>query len=80
MLVKDIIKQLQENYQPDDELIVAYWDKQIVEGFADVVLTDDGWGEVIELLDSQEFPNGDPINDAVYEVLDKNPHLEVKND
>jgi hypothetical protein len=80
MLVKDIIKQLQTNYQPDEELIVAYWDKPLVESFANVVLTKEGWEEVIELLDSQEFPSGDPINDAVYSVLDKNPHLEVKND
>jgi len=38
MRVKDLIEQLQA-YTPDTELIVAYWDKETVEGYAS------GWGE-----------------------------------
>jgi hypothetical protein len=38
MKVKNLIEQLQE-YTPDTELIVAYWDKETVEGYAS------GWGE-----------------------------------
>jgi hypothetical protein len=38
MKVKNLIEQLQE-YSPDTELIVAYWDKETVEGYAS------GWGE-----------------------------------
>ena len=38
MKVKNLIEQLQA-YTPDTELIVAYWDKETVEGYAS------GWGE-----------------------------------
>ena len=31
MKVRDLVNQLQMNYLPDDEVIVAYWDKDMVE-------------------------------------------------
>jgi hypothetical protein len=55
MLVKDLIKQLEE-YKPDDELIVAYWDKETVEGYTeDLTLTLDQWSEVIFEYENGEF-------------------------
>jgi hypothetical protein len=34
MKVRDLIKALQEAYEPDEELAVAYWDKETVEEYA----------------------------------------------
>ena len=34
MKVKELLEQLAE-YQPDDELIVAYWDRETIEGYTD---------------------------------------------
>jgi hypothetical protein len=61
MKVKNLIEQLQE-YSPDTELIVAYWDKETVEGYASgwgeqdrLVLTDDQWLDVVEKYDDGEW-------------------------
>ena len=61
MKVKNLIEQLQE-YSPDTELIVAYWDKETVEGYASgwgeqdrFVLTDDQWLDVVEKYDDGEW-------------------------
>lgn len=47
MKVKDLIDRLNDNYKPDDLLIVAYWDKEGVEGYAEVTLTDDQWTDIV---------------------------------
>lgn len=47
MKVKDLIDRLNDNYKPDDLLIVAYWDKSGVEGYAEVTLTDDQWTDIV---------------------------------
>mgnify|MGYP000867861803 CR=1 FL=1 len=61
MKVKNLIEQLQ-TYAPDTELIVAYWDKETVEGYGtgcqdkpDTVLTDDQWLDVVEKYDDGEW-------------------------
>jgi hypothetical protein len=61
MKVKNLIEQLQA-YTPDTELIVAYWDKETVEGYASgwgeqdrLVLTDDQWLDVVEKYDDGEW-------------------------
>lgn len=54
MLVKDLLAQL-EQYKPDDELIVAYWDKETIEGYDDFTLTDDQWSEVVSEYENGEF-------------------------
>lgn len=50
MQVQELIKQL-EAYSPDTELIVVYWDKDIV----DDQMTDDQWSEVVEKYEGGEF-------------------------
>ena len=47
MKVKDLIDRLNDNYKPDDLLIVEYWDKSGVEGYAEVTLTDDQWTDIV---------------------------------
>jgi hypothetical protein len=61
MKVKNLIEQLQA-YTPDTELIVAYWDKETVEGYASgwgeqdrFVLTDDQWFDVVDKYDDGEW-------------------------
>ena len=47
MLVKDAIRYLQRDYKPDDEIIVAWWDKE--EGFED--MTDEEWDDAVAVAD-----------------------------
>jgi arabinogalactan endo-1,4-beta-galactosidase len=61
MKVKDLIEQLQA-YDGKQELIVAYWDKETVEGYGsgwggkkDLKLTDDQWEEVVESYENGEW-------------------------
>jgi hypothetical protein len=59
--VKELIEQLKA-YDGEDELIVAYWDKQTVEGYgsgwtkkADLSLTDDQWSELVRRYGDGEW-------------------------
>ena len=61
MKVKNLIEQLQA-YTPDTELIVAYWDKETVEGYASgwgeqdrFVLSETQWSMVVETYDDGEW-------------------------
>lgn len=47
MKVKDLIAQLNRDLKPDDLIIVAYWDKETVEQYAEVTLTDDQWTDIV---------------------------------
>jgi hypothetical protein len=47
MKVKHLIEQLQR-YEPDTDLLVAYWDKDCIEGYIS------GWGEADRLLLTNE--------------------------
>lgn len=61
MKVKDLIEQLTA-YEPDTELLVAYWDKETIEDYAydhetDGLkeLTDEQWQEVIRKYQDGEW-------------------------
>lgn len=55
MKVKELLEQLAQ-YQPDDELIVAYWDKETIEGYTDdLTLTLDQWSEVVFQYENGEY-------------------------
>ena len=61
MKVKDLIEQLKE-YDGEQELIVAYWDKETVEGYGsgwtkevDLSLTDDQWFDVVAKYEDGEW-------------------------
>jgi len=53
--VRDLVNQLQMNYLPDDEVIVAYWDKDMVESYGAPKMTDDAWSEVITRYEDGEW-------------------------
>jgi hypothetical protein len=76
MLVKDLKKQL-ENYSDDEEVIVAYWDKECVDGYrGDEVspITDTEWSEVVVKYEDGEFGWQSDAAEALVEIVD-----EVKN-
>jgi arabinogalactan endo-1,4-beta-galactosidase len=61
MKVKDLIEQLKE-YDGEQELIVAYWDKATVEGYGsgwtkevDLSLTDEQWFDVVARYEDGEW-------------------------
>ena len=56
MRVSKLVEYLQRDYAPETELIVAYWDKETVENYAeDLSLTDDQWSDVVDKYDDGEY-------------------------
>ena len=55
MKVRELVSQLQLGYLPDDEVIVAYWDKETVENYGAPKMTDDAWSEVITRYENGEW-------------------------
>jgi hypothetical protein len=80
MKVKDLIEQLKE-YDGEDELIVAYWDKETVvdygspdwPGEENLTLTDEDWSLVVERYESGEWhwqgSAGDDFVEIAREVI-----------
>lgn len=55
MKVSQLLEQLKD-YDPETELIVAYWDKETIEGYTnDLTLTPDQWSEVVSSYEDGEF-------------------------
>lgn len=54
MKVKELVKQL-EAYDGEDELIVAYWDKNIITMYGAPDLTDSEWREVVSTYENGEW-------------------------
>jgi hypothetical protein len=72
MRVKELIEQLNRDLKPDDQIIVAYWDKATVEQYAEVTLTDDQWTDIVaeqnsyESIELERF--GETLQDIAMEV------------
>jgi hypothetical protein len=76
MLVKELIEQLQRYYTPEDNLIVAYWDKGTIASYAEVKeMTEDDWTQVVEKYENGEFGWQSDATDSFLEIA-----VEVKND
>jgi len=77
MKVSQLIKILQENNKPDDEIIVLWWEKQNFDYTDDdeLVLTDEAWRKVSEEFDTWDNAGesvGEWIADAVSEHAEIN--------
>jgi hypothetical protein len=59
MKVKDLIAALEAAYEPDEELAVAFWDKETVESYADLEedekLTPAEWETVVAQYENGEW-------------------------
>lgn len=75
MLVKELIEQLQRHYTPEDNLIVAYWDKGTVVGYSSSQeMTEEDWSEVVAKYEDGEFGWQSDAADSFLDLV-----AEVKN-
>lgn len=70
MQVKNLIEQLQQNYTPETELYVEYWDKEIVEQFMfdgenSQTITDDEWVAVVKAMENSERLDQSMVADSL---------------
>jgi hypothetical protein len=72
MRVKHLIEQLKK-YNPDDEIIVAYWDKAWFTDMTEREISDDQWLDIVgdgdDVIDNIAI--GDYLQLAAVEILDK---------
>jgi putative AlgH/UPF0301 family transcriptional regulator len=72
MRVKYLIEQLKE-YDPDDEIIVAYWDREWFAGQIEPEITDEHWLDIVgdgeNVVENMEI--GGYLYEAARLVLDK---------
>jgi hypothetical protein len=78
MKVKDLIKALQETTNPDDEILVLWWEKQNFDFPEDyeLKLTDEGWLKISQEFDEWDNAGeqiGEWIADASVEHAEVNP-------
>lgn len=64
MRVVDIIKKLTENYSPEDEIMVAWWDSNYREVSYEV------WEKAVEMFDSEDnrYQMSDHITDVIIDA------------
>ena len=74
MKVQALIDQLQAAYSPDDELAVAYWDKNTVAAYAGIAegygITDTTWRGVIEDYEDGEWAWQSMAADTFVDILE----------
>ena len=77
MRVSELLEQL-KSYKPDDELLVAYWDKEYAETSFDsdegVTISDDLWSQAIRRAEKAEFwqaSGSEEICDQVRQLLEE---------
>jgi len=68
MKVKELIAQLNRDLKPDEEIIVAYWDKATVESYAEVTLTDNQWTDIVAEQDRYESIELDRFGEQLQET------------
>lgn len=72
MKVSQLIKQL-EQYEPDDDLIVAYWDRETIEDYDYLKISKEDWSYVVEKYEDGEWfwqgAASDQFLDLVEDVL-----------
>jgi len=75
MKVRDLVNQLQLGYLPDDELLVAYWDKEFAETAFDsneIEVSDELWAEAVKNAEKAEYwqsCGSDEITDQVRQLV-----------
>lgn len=50
-----MIKKMLDIYEPDTDLIVAWWDKETVESYGAPTMTDDQWSVVVDEYEEGEW-------------------------
>jgi hypothetical protein len=71
MKVKDVIKNMQ-NYNPEDEVIILWWTKDIFDD-EDNTISDDVWSNVVKEVDDNHLDfSSQVISEEILDVLREN--------
>ena len=73
MKVKDIITHLTERYGADDELVIAWWDKQLFSFYDEDTdtehpLSDSAWAETVQAVDGDDY-GWEGVSESVRDMI-----------
>lgn len=63
--VKEVIKLLQESYDPDEQIVITWWDKSLPY-LSDLEVPDWVWNEAMNTFDDMDF---DISNSIVWDLI-----------
>jgi hypothetical protein len=55
MKVKDLIRQLQGDYDPSEEIAIAYWDRDFVSKYIDAPIPYEDWKKIVAEYEAGEW-------------------------
>ena len=70
MKVSQLIEDLSK-YDPEEELIVAYWDKEIVTHLSGEEITPEVWSEAVVDFSEREFSWQSDAFDCIVELIEE---------
>lgn len=73
MKAHELIAQLEQMYNPDDELCVAYWDRATVETYVDAEIDDNAWSLVVASYENGEWGWQEWAADTFSEIARRSP-------
>ena len=69
MKIKDLIKTMQGYPNQDEDIIVAWWERDVVEEWIERKVTDEQWGNAEDTLMNSDWEEADTIiKDALKEI------------
>lgn len=69
MKIKDLIKIMQKHANQDEEIVVAWWDKNFFDEDRENPITDDEWLQTVKDADHLDFRD---ISDSLDNIIDNN--------
>lgn len=67
MRVEQAIRMLSENYQPNDEILIEWWDKKVFDQDGDNPISDDEWAVAVSMV--EDWPNEFAMN-LIYDQVE----------
>ena len=74
MKISDIVEHLQEKYHPNDEIVIAWWDRDLFPKYDpdkddDIPLTNKEWSRALELMARDSSSEADNISEKMYDFI-----------
>jgi len=75
MKVSQAIKMLQE-YKPDEEIYIMWWDSDITEMYGEDKLTTDQWNDIVASMEHNDAGSEDVSEYLIYKIREANLYEE----
>lgn len=78
--VSEIIKML-STYSPDEEIAIAWWDKETFEDYNQNKIKDEAWGKVIDMFDDvTRYPQEQIWNTIIEVIIEEDGYIDINEE